>query len=46
MVGAGTLPIRQETIPDTILIDLEVNVFLGKPYKEEELLNHLSGLIP
>jgi len=25
--------------------DLDVNVFLGKPYKEEELLNHLSGLL-
>jgi chemosensory pili system protein ChpA (sensor histidine kinase/response regulator) len=25
--------------------DLGVNIFLGKPYKEEELLNHLSGLI-
>lgn len=25
--------------------DLNVNVFLGKPYKEEELLNHLSGLL-
>ncbi len=25
--------------------DLGVNVFLGKPYKEEELLNHLSELI-
>ncbi|MBK6957227.1 MAG: Hpt domain-containing protein [Nitrosomonas sp.] len=25
--------------------DLGVNIFLGKPYKEEELLNHLSELI-
>lgn len=25
--------------------DLGVNVFLGKPYKEEALLNHLSGFI-
>jgi chemosensory pili system protein ChpA (sensor histidine kinase/response regulator) len=25
--------------------DLDVNVFLGKPYKEEELLNHLSDLL-
>nr|MBA3755138.1 response regulator [Nitrosomonas sp.] len=25
--------------------DLGVNIFLGKPYKEDELLNHLSGLI-
>jgi len=25
--------------------DMNVNVFLGKPYKEEELLNHLSGLL-
>ncbi|MDP1934643.1 MAG: response regulator, partial [Nitrosomonas sp.] len=25
--------------------DLGVNIFLGKPYKEEELLSHLSELI-
>ena len=25
--------------------DLGANIFLGKPYKEEELLNHLSELI-
>ncbi|MDO9311481.1 MAG: Hpt domain-containing protein, partial [Nitrosomonas sp.] len=25
--------------------DLGVNIFLGKPYKEDELLNHLSGFI-
>ncbi|MDO8895121.1 Hpt domain-containing protein [Nitrosomonas sp.] len=25
--------------------DLGVNIFLGKPYKEEELLSHLSGFI-
>jgi len=25
--------------------DLGINIFLGKPYKEEELLNHLSGLV-
>ena len=25
--------------------DLNVNIFLGKPYKEEELLNHLSDLL-
>ena len=25
--------------------DLGVDIFLGKPYKEEELLNHLSELV-
>jgi chemosensory pili system protein ChpA (sensor histidine kinase/response regulator) len=25
--------------------DLGVNVFLGKPYKEDELLSHLSGFV-
>ncbi|QOJ21021.1 MAG: Hpt domain-containing protein [Gammaproteobacteria bacterium] len=29
----------------TIAKDLGVNVFLGKPYQEEELLNHLSDLL-
>ena len=29
----------------TIAKDLGVNVFLGKPYKEEELLDHLSDLL-
>lgn len=29
----------------TIAKELDVNVFLGKPYKEEELLNHLSDLL-
>lgn len=86
--GAEAMEILQETIPDVMLIDLEmpkmngfeliknvranpqtaktpiiiissrtaekhqniakdlgVNVFLGKPYKEAELLNHLSELI-
>ncbi|PXW86464.1 chemosensory pili system protein ChpA (sensor histidine kinase/response regulator) [Nitrosomonas sp. Nm84] len=86
--GAEAMEIIQETIPDVMLIDLEmpkmngfeliknvranpqtaktpiiiissrtaekhqniakdlgVNVFLGKPYKENELLKHLSGLI-
>ncbi|MXS84297.1 Hpt domain-containing protein [Nitrosomonas oligotropha] len=86
--GAEAVDILQETIPDVMLIDLEmpkmngfelikkvrdnpatahmpviiissrtaekhrkiakdlgVNVFLGKPYKEDELLDHLSDLI-
>lgn len=86
--GAEAVDILQETIPDVMLIDLEmpkmngfelirkvrdnpatvhmpviiissrtaekhrkiakdlgVDVFLGKPYKEDELLDHLSDLI-
>ncbi len=86
--GAEAMEILQETIPDVMLVDIEmpkmngfeliknvranaqtaktpiivissrtaekhqkiakdlgVNVFLGKPYKEDELLKHLSGLI-
>jgi chemosensory pili system protein ChpA (sensor histidine kinase/response regulator) len=86
--GAEAMKILQESIPDIMLIDLEmpkmngfeliknvranpqtadtpiiiissrtaekhrkiakdlgIDVFLGKPYKEVELLNHLSGLI-